>query len=177
MKRVLVVILLLVLLTGLAFGQEEAKKPVAAVSFELFGSILALMGVNAEYFLGPVGLSAEVRGLFFGYGGNLLGFVEPGAAVRFYLGHLDSAMFLMGGVSYLTAFAVGDDASGVANVGLLKPKAGVGYNALFGKDNKTRFAIELGAVYMLPVVEGDALDLSNLFPFLPHFLIMFGRAF
>jgi len=174
MKRIVVLVLMLVLLAGLAFGQE--KKPTAAVSFELFGSIIAPMGIGAEFFLGPVGLGAELRFLFLGYGGNLVGTVEPGAAVRFYFGDLDSSMFLMGGVSYVTAFALGES-SGMAPVGLLKPKAALGYNALFGKGNKTRFAIELGAVYMLPVVEGDVFDLSNLFPILPHFLIMFGRVF
>ena len=176
MKRILVAALLLVMLAGLAFGQE-AKRPTAAVSFELFGSVLALMGANAEFFLGPVGLSGEVRFLFFSYGGNFLGFVEPGAAVRFYFSELESSMFLMGGVSYLTAFGLGSGGAGVTNVGLLKPKAGVGYNVLFGKGNKTRFAIELGAVYMVPVVAGDAIPSSDLFPILPHLLIMFGRVF
>ena len=175
MKRVLVVVLMLALLAGLAFGQE-AKRPTAAVSLELFGSIIAPIGVGAEFFLGPVGLGVEVRGLFLGMQGNLIGTVEPGAAVRFYFSDLDSSLFLMGGVSYVTAFALGDS-TGTAPIGLLKPKAGIGYNALFGKDNKTRFAIELGAVYMWPVVQGDALDISNLFPILPHFLLMFGRAF
>jgi len=102
--------------------------------------------------------------------------VEPGACVRFYFGDLHSSMFLMGGVSYVTAFAIGDD-SGTSPIGLLKPKAAVGYNALFGKNNKTRFAIELGAVYMQPVGEGDVFDVGTMFPILPHFLIMFGRAF
>ena len=175
MKRVLVVVLMLALLAGLAFGQE-AKRPTAAVCLELFGSIIAPIGVGAEFFLGPVGLGIEVRGLFLGMQGNLIGTVEPGAAVRFYFSDLDSSMFLMGGVSYVTAFALGES-SGTAPIGLLKPKAGIGYNALFGKNNKTRFAIELGAVYMWPVVQGDALDISNLFPILPHFLLMFGRAF
>jgi len=175
MKRVLVVVLMLALLAGLAFGQE-AKRPTAAVSLELFGSIIAPIGVGAEFFLGPVGLGVEVRGLFLGMQGNLIGTVEPGAAVRFYFSDLDSSLFLMGGVSYVTAFALGDS-TGTAPIGLLKPKAGIGYNALFGKDNRTRFAIELGAVYMWPVVQGDALDISNLFPILPHFLLMFGRAF
>lgn len=175
MKRIVVVVLMLALLAGLAFAQEE-KKPTAAVSFELFGSIIAPMGVGAEFFLGPVGLGVELRGLFLGYGGNMIGTVEPGACVRFYFGELDSSMFLMGGVSYVTAFAIGET-SGTAPIGLLKPKAAVGYNALFGKSNKTRFAIELGAVYMLPVVEGDVFDVSTMFPILPHFLIMFGRAF
>jgi hypothetical protein len=117
-----------------------------------------------------------VRGLFLGWEGNMIGTVEPGACVRFYFGDLDSSMFLMGGVSYVTAFAIGED-SGTAPIGLLKPKVAIGYNALFGKSNKTRFAIELGAVYMQPVVEGDIFDVGTMFPILPHFLLMFGRAF
>ena len=175
MKRILVVVLMLALLTGLAFGQE--KKPTAAISLELFGSVIAPMGLGAEFFLGRIGLGVELRGFFMGYEGNMVGTVEPGGCVRFYFSELDSSMFLMGGVSYLTAFGIGSGASAVSNVGLLKPKAGVGYNALFGKGNKTRFAIEMGAVYMWPVVEGDAIPASDLFPILPHLLIMFGRAF
>jgi hypothetical protein len=177
MKRVLLVILMLAVLTGLAFGQEEEKKPTAAVSFVLLGGIIAPIGINAEFFLGPVGLAAEVRGIFMGYGGNLIGSVEPGANVRVYFSGLDSSMYLMGGVSYLTVFAIGEGSASMANVGVLKPKAAVGYNALFGKSNRTRFAIELGAVYMWPVVEGDAVDASEWFPILPHFQLMFGRAF
>jgi hypothetical protein len=175
MKRILVVVLMLALLVGLAFGQE--KNPTAAVSFELFGSIIAPMGIGAEFFLGQhLGLGVELRGLFLGYEGNMVGTVEPGGAVRYYFGDLESSMFLMGGVSYVTAFAVGEG-SGVSSIGILKPKAGVGYNAFFGKNNKTRFAIELGAVYMQPVVEGDVIDIGEMFPILPHFLIMFGRVF
>ena len=176
MKRVLLVILMLAVLSGLAFGQEE-KKPTAAVSFVLLGGIIAPIGINAEFFLGPVGLAAEVRGIFAAYGGNMIGSVEPGANVRFYFTGVDSSMYLMGGVSYLTIFAIGEGSAGIADVGVLKPKAAVGYNALFGKDNRTRFAIELGAVYMWPVVEGDAVDVANVFPILPHFQLMFGRAF
>jgi len=176
MKRLVVVVLMLVLLAGLAFGQEE-KKPTAAVSFELFGSVIAPLGIGAEFFLGPVGLGVELRGLFLGYGGSLIGTLEPGAAVRIYFTDLDSSMFLMAGVSYVTAFAIGNGAAATAPIGLLKPKAAVGYNALFGKKNRTRFAVELGAVYMLPVVEGDVLPADIMFPILPHLLIMFGRAF
>jgi len=176
MKRLAVVILMLVLLAGLAFGQEE-KRPTAAVSLELFGGIIAPMGIGAEFFLGPVGLGVEVRGLFLGYGGNFIGTVEPGATVRFYFGDLDSSMFLMAGCSYVTAWVIGEGEAGAADFGILKPKVAVGYNALFGKGNKTRFAIELGGVYMQPVVEGADLDWDVAMPVLPHFLIMFGRAF
>ena len=176
MKKILLVILMLALLAGLAFGQEE-KKPTAAVSFELFGSIIAPIGIGAEFFLGPVGLGVELRFLFLGLEGNFIGSVEPGGSVRFYFGDLESSLFLMGGVSYLTVFAIGEGTASTAGVGFLKPKAGIGYNALFGKDNKTRFAIEVGAVYMWPIIEGDVITTDVVFPFLPHFLLMFGRVF
>jgi hypothetical protein len=175
MKRVLLVVLMLALLAGLAFGQE-AKKPIGAVSFELGGSVVAPIGIGAEFFLGPVGLGAELRFLFLGYGGNVVGALDPGAAVRFYFGDLDSSLYLMGGVSYLTAFAVGGGSAGTSSVGVLKPKAGIGYNALFGKNNRTRFAIELGAVGFFPVAEGDVIPVDTV-PVLPHLLLMFGRAF
>ena len=176
MKKALLALVILVVLSGLAFGQE-AKKPTAAVSLELFGSIIAPMGLGVEFFLGPVGIGAELRGLFFGTGDMLIGTLEPGLAARFYFGDLDSALFLMGGVSYVTAWAFSSGETGTADFGFLKPKAAIGYNALFGKDSRTRFAIELGAVYMQPVFEGTALDWDVTWPILPHFLIMFGRAF
>jgi hypothetical protein len=174
MKRVLLVILMLALLAGLAFGQD--KKPTAAVSLELFGGIFAPIGVGAEFFLGPVGLGVELRGLFFGVEETFIGTVEPGATVRFYFSDLDSSMYLMGGCSYVTGWAISEGEASGADFGILKPKAGVGYNALFGKSNKTRFAIELGAVYTQWVVSGNTIE-GMPFNLLPHLLLMFGRVF
>jgi hypothetical protein len=116
--------------------------------------------------------------MFLGVGGVFASFIDPGAAVRWYFSGLDSSLYLMGGVSYLTGFAIGGGAAATAPIGFLKPKAGIGYQVLFGKNNRTRFAAELGVVYLWPVVEGDLISPSEImFPILPHALIMFGRAF
>ncbi len=177
MKKMLLVLVALIFLAALSWGEGEAKQPLGAVSFELGGAIIAPIGVGVEFFLGRVGLGAELRFLFMAFSGVLGGTVEPGAAVRFYFAPIESSLFLMGGVSYVTAFAVGGEGAGVAPIGLLKPKVAIGYNVLFGKKGRTRFAAELGAVYIWPVVRGDLFDVSNLFPILPHALIMFGYAF
>ncbi len=176
MKKTLLVLIVLIFLAAVSWGQE-AKKPIGAVSFEVGGAIIAPIGVGLEFFLGRVGLAAELRFLFAAFQGVLGGFIEPGAAVRFYFAPVESSLFLMGGVSYVTGFAVGSGGSGTTPIGLLKPKIAIGYNALFGKDNRIRFAAEIGAVYLWPVVQGDLIDVSNLFPVLPHALLMFGYAF
>jgi hypothetical protein len=177
MRRILLVLVAVVFLAGLGWSEGEVN-PKGAVSFELGGGVIAPIGVGVEFFLGPIGLGAEFRFMFIAVEGVMVGALEPGANVRFYFSNLDSSFFLMGGVSYLTAFAIGEGGAGTAPFGFLKPKAGVGYQALFGKNNKTRFAIELGAVYLWPVADGSVLSSSDIiFPILPHFMIMFGRAF
>ena len=177
MKKTLLVLIVLIFLAAVSWGEGEGWKPIGAVSFELGGAIVAPIGVGLEFWLGHVGLSAEFRFLFMGVSGVLAGFIEPGAAVRFYFAPIESSLFLMGGVSYVTGFAVGEGGAGTTAVGWLKPKVGIGYNALFGKNNRIRFAAELGAVYIWPMVRGDLLSTSDLFPVLPHALIMFGYAF
>ena len=176
-KKLLVVLVLVLCAAGLGWSQGGAK-PLGSVTFELGGSVVAPIGVGAEFFLGHLGLGAEFRFLFLVMEGAMVAPIEPGAAVRFYFSDLDSSLFLMGGVSYLTAFYAGGGESGTAPFGFLKPKAGVGYSALFGKGNKTRFLVELGVVYLWPVVEGSLITTEDVFfPFLPHFMIGFGRAF
>jgi len=176
MKKMLLVLLAVLFLAGAGWGQEGAK-PSWALSFELGGSLIAPIGVGAEVFLGHLGLGAEFRFLFMALSGVFESTMEPGAAVRWYFGNLDSSLFLMGGVSYLTGFAIGEGGAGTSPIGLLKPKVGIGYQALFGKNNRTRFAAEIGAVYIWPVVKGNLIDVADIFPVLPHALIMFGRAF
>jgi len=171
MKKVLIVLVVLVLIGGVAWSQE-AKRPLGAVSFLLGGSVVAPIGVGLEFFLGPVGLALEARGLFFAYEGSAFGTFDPGAYLRFYFSGVDSSLYLVGGASYLTFW---ETEAGVVEAGLLKPKAGVGYNALFGRDNRIRFNAELGGVGFIPVVEGDFFEMPALI--LPHFLIGFGYAF
>jgi hypothetical protein len=171
MKKVLIVLVLVVLIAGVSWSQE-ARKPMGAVSFLLGGSIVAPIGVGLEFFLGPVGLSIEARGLFFAYEGTAAGFFDPGAHLRFYFSSLDSSLYLVAGASYLTVF---DTEAGVVDAGIVKPMGGVGYNALFGRDNRIRFNAELGAVGFVPVAGGEFFDLGLFI--LPHFLIGFGYAF
>lgn len=178
MRRAWLVLVVLLIVGGLAFAQEQQyKKPTAAVCFELGGGVLAPLGVGAEFFLGPIGLGVEVRGMFLFLGGEGIGTLEPGATVRFYFGDLDSCLYLMGGASYVTGWAFGGGSGGTADFGLFKPKAAIGYNALFGRDNRVRFGVELGGVYMWPVLAGEVVETGELFPILPHLLLMFGRAF
>jgi hypothetical protein len=172
MKKILIVLVVLALIGTAAWGQEE-KQPTASVSFLLGGSFVAPIGVGAEFFLGNFGIGAELRFLFIAYQGEAMGTVEPGAYGRFYFTGLESSLFLFGGASYLTAWST---QSGTVEAGILKPKAGAGYAAMFGPDNRTRFTIELGAVGFYAVVGGEIAD-AVVFPFLPHFLLSFGRAF
>jgi hypothetical protein len=183
MKRILLVLVAVVFLAGLGWSQEEkAARPLGALCFEVGGSFVAPMGVGVEFFLGPVSLGAELR-LFAWQLKELFTetsfwsiTLDPGVAVRWFFSGLDSSMYLMAGASYVTAIGLSGEGSGTIPFGVLKPKAGVGYGALFGKDNRTRFAVELGAVYFVPFFEGQVI---NQWPITigPHLLIMFGRAF
>ncbi|MBN1836148.1 MAG: hypothetical protein JW820_09885 [Spirochaetales bacterium] len=172
MKKVLIVLVVLALIGGVAWSQE-ARKPIGAVSFLLGGSVVAPIGVGVEFFLGHLGLGIEARGLFIAVEGEALGTFDPGALIRFYFSDLDSSLYLMGGASYLTVW---DTEVGAVAGGLLKPKAGVGYNGMFGRDNRIRFNVELGGVGFVPLVEGEFIEGMPAM-ILPHFLIGFGYAF
>jgi hypothetical protein len=180
MKKILLVLVAVVFLAGMSWSEGEANeaKLLGALSFEVGGSFVAPMGVGVEFFLGPVSLGAELR--FFYWMFDKVGVItlDPGATVRVFFSGLDSSMYIFAGASYLTGFAVSGGQSTGAPFGLLKPKAGLGYGALFGKKNNVRFAVELGAVYFVPMFEGSVLSTVD-FPsmIMPHLLIMFGRAF
>jgi len=171
MKKIALLLIVLALVAGMAWSQEAAS-PRGSVSILLGGNILAPIGVGVEFFFGNLGVVGELRGLFFGAQGNFVGTVEPGAYARFYFGELDSSMFLCGGVSYWTGWS----SEGVAQGGLVRPRAAVGYSALFGRDESTRFHMELGGSWNLVAADGD---LVEDFPamILPYILLGFGRAF
>lgn len=181
-KRILLVVVAVVFLAGLGWSQEEAKapRPLGAICAELGGSFICPMGVGVEFFLGPVSLGAELR--FFFWQSDIFGTsafaltLDPGANVRVFFSGLDSSLYLMAGASYVTAIAFAGGEGGASHFGILKPKAALGYGALFGKDNKIRFAVELGAVYFVPMFEGNIIDWWPV-SIGPHILIMFGRAF
>jgi hypothetical protein len=175
MKKVLIVLIALLLLSSLAWSQESPK-PRFAAQLVIGGFILAPIGVGGELFLGPVGLEAEVRGLFFGTADGTFGTVEPAVNAQFYFSSLDSTLYLTAGISYATVWASGE---GVASSGLLQPKAALGYHALFGKNDRTRFGVELGAVWWKSIVEGRSLEEVIGIPdtIWPYFKLYFGRVF
>lgn len=171
MKKTALLLIVLALVAGLAWSQETAT-PRGSVSMLLGGNVLAPIGVGVEFFLGNIGIVGELRGLFFGAEGNFVGTVEPGAYARFYFSGPDSSLYLSGGVSYWTAWSSEEVAQG----GLVRPRAAVGYSALFGKGERTRFHMELGGTWNLVATNGD---LVEEFPamLLPYMLFGFGRAF
>jgi hypothetical protein len=163
MKKVLILVVALLLLATLVWSQEETK-PRFAAQLVVGGFILAPIGVGGEVFLGPLGLELELRGLYFGIEGSYFGTFEPAANVKFYFRDLDSTLYLTGGISYAMFWATD---AGVSDGGLLQPKAALGYHALFGKANRTRFGIELGAVYWKFVADNEILDFlpGSLWPY------------
>lgn len=171
MKRIVLVLVVLVLIASVGWSQEAAA-PRGSVSMLLGGNIFAPIGVGVEFFFGNIGIVGELRGLFFGAQGDFVGTVEPGAYARFYFSGPDSSLYLNGGVSYWTAWS----SEAVAQGGLVRPRAAVGYSALFGKGERTRFHMELGGTWNLVAAEGDIVDE---FPalILPYMLLGFGRAF
>ena len=174
MKRVIISVIILVLLVGgLWAEEEEAKKPTAAVSFLLTGSF-APIGIGAELFLGNFGIGVTFTALYFGFGGNSIFFLEPGAYAHFYFSDLASSFYLLVGTSYFTFGGSYEGETKLIDAGLLKFNAGIGYNALFGKKGNTRFAVELGPRYVKGVAEGNISEEGLI---LVHFMLMFGRAF
>jgi hypothetical protein len=171
MKKVLIALVVLLLLSSLAWSQE-ASKPRFAAQLVLGGFLLAPIGIGGELFLGPVGLEVELRGLYFGLSGYYFGSVEPAANVKFYFTDLDSTLYLTGGVSYATFWATD---AGIADGGLLQPKAAVGYHSLFGKANRTRFGVELGAVWWKLLAANEILPFEG--ALWPYFKLYFGRVF
>jgi hypothetical protein len=172
MKKVVVVLVTLLLLSSLAWAQE-APKPRYAAQLVIGGFFAAPIGIGGEMFLGPVGLEAEVRGIFFSLEGVAFGTLEPGVNVKWYFSDLDSTLYLTGGVSYAMFWAT---EGGVANGGLLQPKAALGYHALFGKNERTRFGVELGGVWWKFVADNEIIDFlpESIWP---YFKIYFGRVF
>ena len=96
MKKILLCVLILFVVAGIAWAQEEEKerdKPLGSVSFILIDSY-APIGVGLEFFLGQFGLGPTFTTLFFVAEGNTTFLLEPGAYVRYYFGDLSSTFFV-----------------------------------------------------------------------------------
>lgn len=174
MKRILIVTLILLLGAGTAIAQDEAATPRGSVNFILAGSF-APFGVGAEVFLGQLGLGGTFTALPIGAGGNFIVIYEPGAYGRFYFSDPESALYAAASTSYISIAGGSFDEIGFIDGGILRLNGALGYNAFFGRDNSTRFAVELGPRFNQVIVEGDDVDDVNWI--FVHFMLMFGKTF
>ena len=143
-----------------------------AVSLQGGGCLAAPVGVELEFLLGSVGFSVESRLFVLKSGGDWVGTLEPGIALRYYFGDVDGSLFLFAGVSFLSLWQFSPFS---LDQGILKPRAGFGYNWLLGERNTWRLGLELGASWLQELVQGDSYDV--LFPLVPHILLLLGKTF
>ena len=173
MKRILLLILCIFIGAGFATAQESKTGSIGLV----FTDSIAFAGLYGELFLGNLGIGATFTALPIGNGDAMVIFYEPGVYGRLYFGDLAGAMYLMGGMSYFTAAGGSSDSDGLKSFdgGALNINGGVGYHALFGANNATRFSIEVGPRYSTWVYEGD--DAGLYAGFFLHFALYFGAVF
>ena len=87
----------------------------------------------------------------------------------------NSSLFFFLGADFLMVW---DLEPFVLEQGIVKPRAGLGYQRLLGSSNRWRLGLEIGAAWLQEVVEGDQGDLYDpVFPLMPHVLLVLGRAF
>jgi hypothetical protein len=143
-----------------------------AISLQAGGSLLAPVGVEAEKYLGSFGLAVETRLLVRRADGRAAGSLEPGLNLRYYFDDPKRSLFVFAGAGVLTLW---DFSPFSMDQGILKVRAGLGHNWLIGAGDRWRLGLEVGAVWLYELAEGDQYDI--VFPVLPHFLLLFGRAY
>jgi hypothetical protein len=171
MKRSVLVLLMVILIVGIVWT-EEGDRPKGALSLQAGGSLVAPFGVELEFLQGAVGLSLETRLLVLKMSGDWVGTLEPGLNLRYYFGGMDRSLFAFTGVSFLSLWRL---SSFTLNQGILKPRAGLGYNWLLGNNDGWRLGLEIGAAWLQEILEGDLYDIR--FPLVPHVMLVFGRMF
>jgi hypothetical protein len=171
MKRAALCVVLAILFVGMSWAQQGGQCK-AALSLQAGGSLAAPAGLKGEMFVGRLGLSLETRVLLPKLAGKWTGALEPGVNFRLYFGELERSLFFFAGAGFLSLWTLKPFSF---EQGIVKPRAGLGYNRLLGKDKRYRVALEIGAAWLQEVDRGDLRDI--LFPLVPHFLLVFGRTF
>ena len=171
MKRSVLVLLTAILIVGIAWT-EEADRPRGAVSLQGGGTLIAPVGVELEFLQGAIGLSLETRLLVLKLSGELAGILEPGLNLRYYFKGVDGSLFFFTGASFLSLWRL---SSFALHQGIVKPRAGLGYNWLVGKDDRGRLGLEIGAAWLQEIFEDGLYDIH--FPLVPHVMLVFGRMF
>jgi hypothetical protein len=169
MKRTALVVVLVLLIVGTACAQQPAK---GAISLQGGGCLAAPVGVEIEFLLGSVGLSVESRFLVWKFGGDWVGTLEPGINLRYYFGDVDGSLFFFTGVSFLSLWQFSPFS---LDQGILRYRAGLGYNWLLGTEDNWRLGLEVGASWLQELVQGDSYDI--VFPLAPHLLVILGKIF
>jgi hypothetical protein len=171
MKRSVLVLLVVILAAGIAWT-DGVQRPKGAVSLQGGGSLVAPVGAELEFLQGPVGLILEVRLLVWRLSGDWVGTLEPGIDLRYYFGGFDDTLFAFTGVGFLSLWPL---SSFSLRQGILKPRVGLGYNWLLGRDDRWRLGLEIGAAWMQEIIEEDLYDIVS--PLVPHLMLVFGRTF
>jgi hypothetical protein len=175
MKGTALVVIMAALLAAAAPAQE-ADSPAAErkgnISLQVGGSLVAPVGIEAEKYLGSFGMAVETRLLVRRVDGEAAGSLEPGLNLRRYFGDPKRSLFFFAGAGVLTLWNFSPFS---LDQGILKVRGGFGHNWLAGEGDRWRLGLEVGAVWLYELKEGELYDI--LFPVLPHFLLLFGRAY
>ena len=169
MKRTVLAVVLGLLIAGMGWTQEGDQRK-TALSLQAGGLLLAPVGLEAEFFLGRLGLCIESRLLLLKLDGEPSGTLEPGINLRFYFRGLDDSLFFFTAADFLTVWQLSPFSF---EQGIVKPRAGFGYAWLLGKDEGCRLGLEAGVAWLQEVLDGDLYD--PVLPLLPHLLLVFGR--
>ena len=174
MRKFLILFIFIAFIGGPLFAEEDADIPFITLNI-LFKDSLAFMGIGMEVIFGNIGIGGTFTTFFMGssQADTTLFLYEPGVYIHLYLGDPDSAMYLLGDISF---FGIGVTSGGETttseNTGILNLNAGIGFNAYFGSKNNIHFSIEIGARYPYFVLEGEVDD--SFFIIIPHFQLQFG---
>ncbi len=175
MKRLALLFLIGILVTGAVLGQtDDQEDPSGAVGFVLLGSP-AVVGIGVELFLDRLGVAAVLTTLPIGGDSSFLLLLEPGLYGRYYFGDLSSTFFVTAGISYLTLAAGDYGDAGFVDGGIFRVNSGLGYNSFIGQDDTTRFSFEIGPGFNRLVTNTEDEDTVN-WVFL-HFMLTFGKTF
>ena len=151
-------------------AQEAAGKPSGAISLILTDSF-AFVRIGAELFVGSMGLGATITTFMIGNGDYMLYLLQPGGYGRLYLSDLAGTFYFSAGLTYFNAQVIGGGENDIFDKGPVEFNIGLGYHTLFGKQNNTRFSLEIGPRMITATTENTGAM------FFVHFMLMFGKAF